>query len=359
MKTLELKPKECVPPRLPPRGEMERAYLASDAAYRGVFLVAVRTTGIFCRPDCPARKPLPKNVEFFQAADAALAAGYRACKRCRPLDDRDEPEWAAELVRAIDAEPAARITERELATRGLDPATVRRHFLRVHGMTFQAYARSRRLAGGLARMQAGGELDAAVFASGYESHSGFRDAVARIFGSTPRESARRNCIRLARIASPLGPLVAGATADGVCLLEFSEPARLEPQLAALRRHFASPAMPGTNEHLALLEQELAGYFAGTVRRFSVPLLWPGTGFQEQVWRELLAIPYGETRSYEAIAAAIGSPRAVRAVGTANGRNRLAILIPCHRVVNKSGALGGYGGGLRRKEFLLALERRNA
>jgi AraC family transcriptional regulator, regulatory protein of adaptative response / methylated-DNA-[protein]-cysteine methyltransferase len=167
---------------------------------------------------------------------------------------------------------------------------------------------------------------------------------------------RGECVLLSWLRSPLGPLVAGATAEGICLLEFTDRRMLEAQFDALRRLFAAPVVPGANEHLEKLESEIASYFAGTLRSFSVPLSYPGTDFQRRVWEQLLAIPYGETRSYEQLAIAVGDKKAVRAVGRANGLNRIAIVIPCHRVVNKSGALGGYAGGLRRKQFLLDLER---
>jgi AraC family transcriptional regulator of adaptative response/methylated-DNA-[protein]-cysteine methyltransferase len=150
--------------------------------------------------------------------------------------------------------------------------------------------------------------------------------------------------------------VAGATEEGVCLLEFTDRRMLEAQFAALGKRFDAPVIPGTNGHLERLREELAGYFTATLRRFTVPLIYPGTPFQQRVWEQLLAIPFGETRSYSELAAAVGAPNAVRAVGHANGQNRIAILIPCHRVVNKDGGLGGYGGGLHRKRYLLDLER---
>jgi AraC family transcriptional regulator of adaptative response/methylated-DNA-[protein]-cysteine methyltransferase len=158
------------------------------------------------------------------------------------------------------------------------------------------------------------------------------------------------------IDSPIGPLAAAARQDGVCLLEFAEPERLEAQLATLRRWFGSEPQPGTNEPLARLQEELRAYFAGTLRAFTVPLLAPGTPFQEKVWRELRRIPYGETLSYEELACRVGSVKAPRAVGRANGSNRIAIVIPCHRVINKDGNLGGYGGLLWRKQALLRHER---
>lgn len=339
----------------PPIAEMERAYLERDASYNGLFFLGVRTTGIFCRPTCPARKPLPKNVEYFPTARAALVAGYRPCKRCRPLESDDQPTWATDLIAEVERDPSSRITEMDLKERGIDPATVRRHFRQRYGMTFQAFARARRLAGALTQIREGEPLDAAVFESSYESHSGFHDAFTRIFDATPGNSRDRDCVFLSWLPSPLGPLVAGATADGVCLLEFTDRRMLEGQFATVRKLFDSPVVPGSNEHLEVLKQELASYFTGSLRIFSVPLIYPGTPFQRRVWDRLLEIPYGETRSYEQLATAVGDRKAVRAVGRANGLNRIAILIPCHRVVNKNGELGGYGGGLRRKRYLLDLE----
>jgi AraC family transcriptional regulator of adaptative response/methylated-DNA-[protein]-cysteine methyltransferase len=200
-----------------------------------------------------------------------------------------------------------------------------------------------------------------VLDSGYESHSGFRDAFARTFGESPgkcRSGQCRGdqCVLLSWLRSPLGPLIAGATAQGICLLEFTDRRMLETQFKTVQRLFRLPAVPGTNEHLQRLQIELAEYFAGSRQHFTVPLIYPGTPFQQRVWSELLKIPYGQTRSYQELAAVVGSPQAVRAVGRANGQNRIAILIPCHRVINKNGALCGYGGGLARKKYLLELER---
>src|SRR5690348_16560284 len=170
---------------MPPTPEMQRAYLERDASYNGVFFLGVRTTGIFCRPTCPARKPLPKNVEYFPTARAALVAGYQPCKRCRPLELDEQPPWVAELLDDVERDPASRIRDADLATRGIDPATARRHFLRHYGMTFQAFTRARRLAAALSHIREGGTVDSAVFSSGYDSHSGFRDAFARTFGHAP------------------------------------------------------------------------------------------------------------------------------------------------------------------------------
>jgi AraC family transcriptional regulator, regulatory protein of adaptative response / methylated-DNA-[protein]-cysteine methyltransferase len=344
---------------LPPIAEMERAYLRRDPAYDGIFYVGVRTTGIFCRPTCPARSPLPKNVEYFPSAATALFAGYRPCKRCRPMAVANQPEWATTLLARVEADPSARITDANLKALGVDPATVRRHFLKHYGMTFQAYSRARRLSAAFTDIRNGETVDSAAYSSGYESLSGFCAAFGQSVGCTPGDCRDHACVFLAWLQSPLGPLVAGATEDGVCLLEFTDRRMLETQFEVVRRLFRVPVLPGVSPHLERLRAELDAYFAGSLRVFSVPLVFPGTPFQRRVWEQLLLIPYGETRSYQELASAIGDPKAVRAVGRANGANRIAILIPCHRVVNKSGDLGGYGGGLRRKQYLLNLEQAEA
>ena len=203
---------------LPPIAEMERAYLKRDPAYNGLFFVGVRTTMVFCRPTCPARSPLPKNVEYFPTAAEALFAGYRPCKRCRPMTIDDQPDWAAKLVEDVERDPASRIAEGDLQRRGVDPATVRRHFLRRYGMTFQAYTRSRRLSRAFNCIRNGMTLDNVIVTSGYDSHSGFREAFRQVLGCAPGDSRNRRCVFLTWMQTPLGPMIAGATDDGVCLL---------------------------------------------------------------------------------------------------------------------------------------------
>jgi AraC family transcriptional regulator of adaptative response/methylated-DNA-[protein]-cysteine methyltransferase len=342
----------------PSLNEMERAVNTSDASYDGIFFVAVRTTGIFCRPSCPARKPLPKNREYFGTPREAVFAGYRPCKRCRPLEtDGRPPEWVGRLLGEVERDPQARWRDRDLRRLAIDPARARRYFNQHYGMTFQAYSRGRRMAQALTQIKRGTKLDDVALGNGYESHSGFREAFAKTFGRPPGQGRQAGCVVIAWAESPIGPLLMGATDDGVCLLEFTDRRALETQLATVRRRFTCALVPGEHDYLDRLQDELDRYFVGTLTDFTVPLVYPGTPFQRQVWDQLRKIPYGETRSYEDVARAVGSPAAVRAVGTANGKNRIGIVIPCHRVVNKDGRLGGYGGGLWRKQFLLDLERR--
>lgn len=343
---------------LPKRREMERAYLHGDASYDGVFFLAVRTTGVFCRPSCPARKPLPINVEYYATPADALRAGYRACRRCRPLDtDGRPPAWVRGLLAHVEQSPDSPLRDTDLRARAIDPARARRYFQEHYGMTFQTYQRTARLGAALHQIRNGADLTDVAFDHGYESNSGFRDAFERVFGKAPGRSREANCIRADLVESPLGPLLICATPTAICLLEFTDRRAFQAQLKALRERFECAIVPGRNALIDQLRRELAEYFAGQRRGFSVPLDYPGTPFQHAVWSQLLKIPYGETISYEELARRVGRPGAQRAVGLANGRNRIGLIIPCHRVVNKSGQLGGYGGGLWRKQFLLDLERR--
>ena len=335
--------------------EMQRAHQHNDASYNGIFFLAVKTTGIFCTPSCTARKPLSQNIEYYRSAKEALFAGYRPCKRCHPLDLNGTPEWVKQLFNLVESNPTSRQTDATIREMGIDPARARRYFLKRYGMTFQAYCRARRLGKSLEQIRKGTTLDEAALGFGYESHGGFREAFSRLFGIPPGKSRSTDCIAIAWMESPLGPLLAGATSKSICFLEFTDRRMMEAQCKTLSRRFGKAIVPGMNGHLSRLQQELNEYFDGARKQFSVALDFPGTSFQQKVWNELLKIPYGKTISYEELARRIDSPGAVRAVGTANGMNRIAILIPCHRVVNKNGKLGGYGGGLRRKEALLQLE----
>lgn len=247
-------------------------------------VIAVRTTGIFCRAGCPAPAPRPENFERLPSAGAALFAGFRPCLRCKPLS---------------------------LAGVVLTDATLRR-----------------------------------------------AEALRPVLAAARRTRRRRSgagVIVTTLIGTPLGPMLAGATDDGICLAEFSDRRMLPTQLTTLRRRLERPIVAGGHPHLDQLRSELAEYFAGSRGRFEVPLVAPGSPFQERTWAELRRLAAGTTVSYEELAERVGRPRAQRAVGTANGANRIAVVIPCHRVVRKGGEAGNYGGGRWRKEWLLAHE----
>lgn len=337
---------------------MLRACRQHDAGYDGVFFMAVKTTGIFCRPSCPSR-PNQENVEYFGSVKECLIAGYRPCKRCHPLETNGTPPaWVAKLMARVEAEPEVRLKAADLRACGVSPERARRWFQQHYGMSFAAWCRGRRLAGAFTKIRNGGMLDEAVFDSGFESHSGFRDAFNRTFGNTPGR-ARQNGERVvcAMIESPLGPLLAGTSDHGICLLEYTDRRMLESNLATLQKRFRCAIVPGEHKWLRQLQRELAAYFEGRLRKFTLPIALRGTSFQEKVWRELQSIPHGETISYDELARRIDQPTAQRAVARANGMNRICILIPCHRVIGKDGSLTGYGGGLWRKRLLLQLERK--
>ncbi len=342
---------------LPSHDEMTRAFLARDPSYEGVFYTGVRTTGIFCHPSCPAKKPRPENVEFFATAREALFAGFRACKRCRPLHpSAAAPEWLERLLDAVESAPGRRWRDGDLRGLGLQPERVRRWFQKHHAMSFHAYARARRLGAALERIREGEPVVDAAFDHGYESLSGFNEAFRKVLGVAPTKAAAGPVVHLARIATPLGAMLAGATDEALCLLEYADRRMLELQLRRVIARFGCRVLPGRTPLLDRLSQELDAYFAGRLDRFTTPLRAPGTPFQEAVWERLLAIPYGKTVTYGAVAAELGRPTAYRAVARAVGDNRIAILIPCHRVVGADGTLTGYGGGLWRKQRLLDVER---
>ena len=338
------------------RAEMEEAFARRDGSYDGLFYAAVKTTGVFCRPSCPARKPNPENVVYYGSIKEALLSGFRPCKRCRPLSSGDdEPSWLEPLLSRIQSSPNERITDQDLRGEGIDPAVVRRYFRRAYGVTFLAYCRSLRLGGALTALKEGAAIDDAVFDFGWESHSGFREAFSKAAGFPPGSARDSDHIRLTWVETPIGLMVAGATDRAICLFEFSDPSRIRAQLGALSERFGLPLLPGESPLFDELRGQLADYFAGSRRSFELPLDYRGTDFQLKVWQALLRIPYGETRSYSDVAREIGAPLASRAVGHANGQNRIAIVIPCHRVIASGGGLGGYGGGIWRKLRLLESE----
>lgn len=276
--------------RLPSLATMERALFARDATYDGAFYAAVRTTGVFCRPSCPARKPLPRNVVYFATPQEALAAGFRPCKRCHPLSVQEPaPPWAALLLEVIETDPTARITDADLRRCGLDPVRVRRFFLRQYGITFHAYCRGQRMGRALSQIRAGVELDEVALGNGYDSHSGFREAFTKMFGQAPGRAATTDCITVAMAETPLGPLMLGATSAGLCLAAFAASQPLEAQAARVGRQFGFAVVPGSTPLLEQAKDELGRYFARTSTHVSVPLLPFGDVEQGAVWARVRQI----------------------------------------------------------------------
>ena len=347
-------------PSLPTADAMYRALLDHDPTFEGIFFVGVATTGVFCRPTCRVRTPKRENVEFFASTSDALHAGYRPCRRCRPLEHgRSVPALVGRLLAAAEEEPTGRLRDADLARRGIDPSTARRTFKRYCGMTFHAYQRARRMGLALAGVREGRSMIDLQLDHGFESASGFRVAFNRLVGTAPSRARDVDCLYAQWFESPLGAMLALADDDGLALLEFVDRRGLERELEFIARKLKRRILPGAHRLLAQIGSELGDYFAGRKLTFATALALPGSPFQRAVWNELLAIPAGTTRSYADIAGAIGRPAAVRAVGRANGDNRICIVVPCHRVVGSDGTLTGYGGGLWRKQWLLDHERAHA
>jgi AraC family transcriptional regulator of adaptative response/methylated-DNA-[protein]-cysteine methyltransferase len=337
--------------------EYYQALLDKKKEYEGVFYVGVKTTGVFCRPTCPARKPKFENCEFYETTQQALLASFRPCLRCRPLSHPNlVTELVQLLVKAVEENPEKRLKDIDFKKLSVDASTARRQFKKRFGMTFVEYARARRMGIALKQIRAGEAVIDAQLSAGYESSSGFRDAFSRIMGAAPNVLGQGNILRASWLDTQLGPMIAIADEEALYLLEFVDRRGLEREIERLRQKTKSAIIPGYTKSIRSIEAELGQYFDGKLTEFKTPLFLLGSPFQKNVWEQLKKISPGETRSYSDIAAAIENPTAYRAVAQANGANQLAIIIPCHRVINLNGELGGYGGGLTRKKWLLNHEK---
>lgn len=340
--------------------KMYQALLEKDSSFEGIFFVAVKTTGVFCRPTCTARKPKKENVEFFTSSKDAILNGYRPCKVCKPVEPLGStPDYIQQLLKQIEASPFEKIRNYDLIKLKIEPNKVRRWFKSNHGITFSGYQRMLRLNTAYHQLKEGNKVTETAFDNGYNSLSGFADAFKNIIGETPANAKYVNIINLHRFTTPLGPMIAGASENGICLLEFTDRRMLEFEFKELKRLLKANILHGYSPYFSIVEQQISEYFEGKRKAFDIPLVTPGTSFQNLVWQKLQEIPYGQTRSYKQQALAIESPNGVRAVARANGFNRLCIIVPCHRVIGEDGSMTGYGGGIWRKKWLLDFEKKNS
>lgn len=331
-----------------------------DARAEGRFVYSVATTGVYCRPTCPARPALRENLAFHATPDDAERAGYRACKRCKPreLPQAERHAQVVEAARAALASADAPIALAELAKRaGLSPHHLHRMFKKHTGMTPGAYTAACRLQRATSELRDGRAVTAAIYEAGYSSSSRFYEGGGAALGMTPsalRRGAAGVTIRAVVTLCSLGHVLVAATERGVCAITFGESAK--ELFAELRARFPQAVIGSANEALEALTSRVVALVDATEVASTIPLDLIGTAFQQKVWRELRKIPRGETYTYADIAERIGAPGAVRAVGSACGKNPVAVVVPCHRVVRKNGDLGGYHWGVARKEKLLAKER---
>lgn len=325
------------------------AFERRDRAFDGRFLVGVTTTGIYCRPSCAARRPKRENVRFFDEAGAARGAGLRACKRCLP-DHVAPDEAAVAAARRMIEDAQGPIPLDILSQRtGYSPTHLQRIFTRAVGLSPAAFGRALRLDKARRSLSRGERVTDAIYEAGYSGPSRFY-ADAAALGAAPaiiRKGGEGMIIRFAAVETRFGPMLIAATDKGLCHVNFdSTPERLRNEYPRALL-VEEPEAPLIRAALAALDDPALAA--------DLPVDVPGTAFQQRVWAELRKIPPGETRSYLDIARALGDPNATRAVGSANGRNPVAIIVPCHRVVRNDGSLGGYAGGLDRKRALLDAE----
>jgi AraC family transcriptional regulator of adaptative response/methylated-DNA-[protein]-cysteine methyltransferase len=338
-----------------------RASLDRDAAWDGAFVLAVSSTGIYCRPTCPARRPRPEVVRFYADPDTAEEDGYRACKRCKPRDfppHLEEAERVRRACRWVQAQPDAPVSTARLAeVAGLHPRTLQRVFRRHVGLSPSEFAEACRISHFKGLMRDGASVTDATYAAGYGSPSRAYAQAAGALGMTPGQYARGGdgtSMRYATGRSPLGIVLLAATEVGICALYLGDnEAELTLELAKeFPRAEFEPDPAGLRPWLELVGRHLAG----DAPSVELPLDVRATAFQRRVWRLLQSIPRGETRTYAELAEALGQPTAARAVGGACARNPVSVVVPCHRAVRADGGLGGYRWGLNRKRALLASER---
>lgn len=332
-----------------------------DRVMDGVFFYAVRTTGVYCRPSCPARRPNPENVVFFRTRAAAERAGFRPCKRCKPERDQTtdaNSEIVKKVCRYIDSHPDQPATLEALSGAiGLSPFHLHRTFKTLTGITPRAYADSRRLESLKSGLREGHSVTRSLYDAGYGSSSRLYERASAQLGMTPSKYRKQGAgvtIKYSIAATAVGRILLAATERGVCSIQFGDSdAGLE---GALRQEYPQAEIVRDDKRLAgwmhTIRDRIRGDNGG-----SLPLDIQATAFQRLVWEQLRAIPSGTTRSYSEIAKRIGRPRAARAVARACATNPVAVAIPCHRVVRSGGGLGGYRWGVERKEKLLALEKK--
>ena len=330
------------------------AVLRRDRAFDGRFVTGVLTTGIYCRPSCAARHPSRSNVRFFADGAAARAAGLRACKRCLPDDvGRDEAAVLAAIDEIRGAEDVPSLAVLAQLT-GYSPTHFQRVFKRAIGLSPAAYARALREERARDALAAGDSVTGAIYEAGYGSASRFYDDTKGRLGMMPsdwRDGGRGRIIHWTLVDTTLGSMLVAATEKGVCCLSFDEGEE------ELRARFPNAALVEAGDEFRALFEQVTAAVEQPVNATTaeIPLDVKGTAFQQRVWQALCEIPAGETRSYGELAAALGNPKASRAVGGANGANNIAVLIPCHRVIAADGGLGGYAYGTEIKAELLRRE----
>jgi len=346
-----------------PQEKWWEAVLARDANQDGQFFFAVSTTGVYCRPSCPAKRPRRENVAFYRRPEDAEKAGYRACLRCKPKSASGNPQTATvkEMCRYIEQHLDEPVTLERLAkVFGQSPFHLQRTFKKTLGITPRAYADSCRMGLLKRNLQAGRSVTHALYDAGYSSSSRLYERTASQLGMTPdkyRRGAIAASIRYTCTNSPLGRMLVAATDKGICAIQFAD---TDDELTeGLKREFPFAVRKREDASMRSWTNTVLRQIAGHKPNRSLPLDIQATAFQRRVWDHLQSLPFGTTQSYGEVAKAIGRPTAARAVARACASNRIAVAIPCHRVVREDGEMGGYRWGVERKKALLQMEQQGS
>jgi AraC family transcriptional regulator of adaptative response/methylated-DNA-[protein]-cysteine methyltransferase len=337
---------------------LEEKYALIKKDSLSTHITAVITTGIFCLASCRAKKPKLENVIFYANQTEAIKAGFRPCKICKPMEINGQtPKYIEAIIAELQENPYLKIKDWDLKQKGVEPSKIRRWFKDNHNMTFHAYQRMLKINKAYNQIKGKNSITSitnVAFGVGYDSLSGFNESWKNIFGKIDKNTDK-TIINIIRFPTKIGTMFACATDKGLCLLDFTDRRMLETEFKDLCKRLNAVILPGENKYLDLARKQFDEYLNGERKTFDIELDLVGTDFQKQVWKTLLKIPHGTTWSYKQEAEFMGKPTAFRAVANANGCNKIGIIVPCHRVIASDGSLGGYGGGLERKQFLLDLE----
>ncbi|HEY3769593.1 MAG TPA: bifunctional DNA-binding transcriptional regulator/O6-methylguanine-DNA methyltransferase Ada [Candidatus Angelobacter sp.] len=331
--------------------------LAHDARADGRFVYAVKSTGVFCRPSCPSRRPRRENVEFFNSPTQAQQAGYRACRRCTPLERNPQSQKVEAACRYIDDNLDITLSLTAISRHvAISPFHFQRMFKRILGISPREYQQARRAGKFRQALLTDGSVTEAIYEAGFSSSSRAYENIPAQLGMTPsafRRGGEGVEIRCTVVSTELGKLLVATTARGVCSVSFGESETA--LLRELKKDFSAAEIRRDDKELEPVAAKIKQLLSGSAAPLNIPLDLRGTAFQQMVWKELRRIPAGQTRSYTDIAKTIGKPKAVRAVANACGSNPVALVVPCHRVVQKNGSLAGYRWGVKRKAALLGKE----
>ncbi|MCE2992102.1 MAG: methylated-DNA--[protein]-cysteine S-methyltransferase [Candidatus Jidaibacter sp.] len=335
-----------------------KAFLSQNPEYEGVFYVGTKTTKKFCSATCTKRKPKFENCEFFESIEDALAVSYEPCQYCRPTEIfSDQLDLIDALIEKVNEDLDKKWSEDDFHALKTTSTIVRKKFKKCLGMTFTEYVRARKLGAAVEKIISGKSFMDEQLSIGYDPSSGFRDLSYRKFGLAPNLLKPKRILRESWISTRFGAMIAISDEKAIFFLAFVDRKDLELEIERVKVAMKAIIIPGVTQPLELLQKELNSYFKGSLKNFRTPIAMTGSKLQKKIWHEIYKIPYGKLATYSEVANSIGKGKAVRAIASLIGKNPISIIVPCHRVINSTGSLGGYNSGVIRKQWLINLEKR--